>query len=447
VEKNKGSVAVLNKKRPPTPGNGDIGDARRIVRVILGDYHGPVAVRLWNGELVAGDEQALCTVVFKHPAPFRHLLLHQDIVRLGEAYLAGDLDIEGDLVALFDLVEYLRCYAPSWPDKMRILSQAIRLPAHGHERALAQLRAKRADHHNSVDSIARHYDVSNDFYRLWLDPEMVYSCAYFKDADQPLAAAQQDKLDYICRKLRLAAGQSLLDIGCGWGALVIWAVRHYGVQAHGITLSRQQYDYAVERVRNLGLAQQVKIELLDYRKLPFDAHYDRIVSVGMFEHVGIDQFPVYFGTIQRALKPGGLFLNHGITNDTGWCKTPISQFTNRYVFPDGELTNISTVCGAMEQAGFEIFDVEGLRPHYALTLHQWLRSLRAHRDEAIALVGEPSYRLWCLYMSGSAYYFEQGGLGVYQVLAGHRHCQPLLPLRRDALYSKGSGRTRQESNE
>ncbi|MFQ5487998.1 MAG: class I SAM-dependent methyltransferase, partial [Gammaproteobacteria bacterium] len=247
---------------------------------------------------------------------------------------------------------------------------------------------------------------------------------------------------YICRKLRLAAGQSLLDIGCGWGALVIWAARHYGVQAHGITLSRRQYDYAVERVRNMGLGQQVNIELLDYRKLPADARYDRIVSVGMFEHVGIDQFPVYFGTIQRALKPGGLFLNHGITNDTGWRKTPISQFTNRYVFPDGELTNISAVCGAMEQAGFEIHDLEGLRRHYALTLHQWLRSLRAHRDEAIALVGETIYRIWCLYMSGSAYYFERGGLCVYQVLASHRYCQAPLPLRRDALYSKDPERNK-----
>ncbi len=430
----KNETALLHPKDKHRPSNG-LGSARQIVRLILADYQGPVAVRLWNGERVFGDDRARCTLVFRHPAPFRHLILHQDIVRLGEAYLAGDLDWEGDMEALFDLVEYLRTYRPGWSDKLRVLGLAVRLPQHGHEDGLDGLRASRAMHNNSQASIARHYDVSNDFYRLWLDARMVYSCAYFRDRDQALDQAQADKLDYICRKLRLAPGQRFLDIGCGWGALVTWAARHYGVQAHGITLSKEQYEYAREKVREMDLEKQVTIELRDYRELAGEALYDRIASVGMFEHVGIDRFPVYFGTVRRVLKPGGLFLNHGITNDTGWRETPISAFVNRYVFPDGELTNISAVCEAMEQAGFEIIDVEGLRRHYALTLRRWIERLRARKEQAVALVGEPVYRLWYLYMSGSAYYFEQGSLGIYQVLAGHRYCAPPLPLRRDFLYT------------
>ncbi len=411
---------------------------RRILQRVLADYRGPVAVRLWNGERVAGSDNATCTLLFKRPAPLRHLLLHQAITPLGEAYLAGDIVVEGDVEALFDLVEYLRTYQARWSDRVRLLIQALRLPLAGGATVTGVARAGRAEHQNSADAIARHYDVSNAFYRLWLDPEMVYSCAYFRDAGQPLAAAQQDKLDYICRKLRLSPGQSLLDIGCGWGALAIWAARHYGVQAHGITLSQKQHDYAVERVQREGLEQQVSIELRDYRDLPEDARYDRVASVGMFEHIGIANFPRYFGAVRRVLKPDGLFLNHGITNDTGWQRTAITHFINRYVFPDGELTRISEVCTAMEEAGFAILDVESLRRHYALTLRRWSEALEAHRDEAVAEVGEATRLLWRLYMAGSAYYFEQGSMDVYQVLAAHRY-QPLAtPLRRDDLYLKAA---------
>jgi len=409
---------------------------RRILQRVLADYRGPAAVRLWNGEQVTGSDSASCVVVFKHPAPLRHLLLHQALTPLGEAYLAGDIVVEGDMEALFGLVEYLRTYKARWPDRVRMLGQALRLPANGHASVAGVARAGRAEHENSAEAIARHYDVSNEFYRLWLDPEMVYSCAYFRDAGQSLAAAQEDKLDYICRKLQLSPGQSLLDIGCGWGGLAIWAARRYGVQVHGITLSRKQYDFAVERVRREGLEPQVLIELRDYRDLPGDASYDRVVSVGMFEHIGIANFPLYFATIQRVLKPGGLFLNHGITNDTGWQRTAITHFINRYVFPDGELTRISEVCNAMEETGFAILDVESLRRHYALTLRRWIEALEGHRDDVVKQVSDATYLLWRLYMAGSAYYFEQGSMDVYQVLAAHRY-QPLAtPLRRDHLYPR-----------
>lgn len=409
---------------------------REILECLLAGYGGPVAVRLWNGERVHGKADAPCTVIFRQPSVLRHLVLHQDLVHLAESYVARELDVEGDMVSLFGLTEHAHELHFSWPDKWRILRRILRLPRSQTSGSLAVRGGRTVQHHNTKESVAHHYDVSNDFYRLWLDPEMVYSCAYFRNPDQSLASAQQEKLDYICRKLRLEPGQQLLDIGCGWGALAIWAARHYGVQVHGITLSEQQHRYASERVRREGLAGQVGIELRDYRDLPEGARYDRIVSVGMFEHIGVANFPLYFGTVKRVLKPGGLFLNHGITNDTGWRDTPLTRFMNRYVFPDGELARISDVEDAMEQAGFEIIDVEGLRYHYALTLHHWVQALQTHREQAVAIVGEATYRVWRLYMAGCAYYFNEGSINVYQVLTGSAH-QPLAtPLRRDDLYKK-----------
>jgi len=371
---------------------------------------------------------------FKYPWALRDLILHQDLVRLAEDYLSGAIDVEGDMEALFSLTDFL--LNAGWPLKQRLAAfwNAWRLPSgHSHD-TLPDVRAGRTARRNSKRSIAHHYDVSNDFYHLWLDPEMVYSCAYFQDGRQTLADAQQDKLDYICRKLHLKPGQKLLDIGCGWGALILWAARHYGVKAHGITLSEEQYRYARQRIRAEGLEDQVTVELRDYRDLPDQAQYDRVVSVGMFEHIGLKNFAEYFATIRRVLKRGGLFLNHGITNDTGWQKTPITQFINRYVFPDGELARISDVNDAMEKAGFELLDVESLRRHYALTLRRWVKSLEMHKDQAVRVAGDKIYRLWRLYMAGSAYYFEQGSINVYQVLVGHVG-EPLpIPLRRDILY-------------
>ncbi|MFV1996460.1 MAG: class I SAM-dependent methyltransferase [Acidiferrobacterales bacterium] len=408
--------------------------AHQVLSDVLSTFDGPVSVKLWNGEEITNHDHPLCTVVFRQPEALRDLLWRQDVVKLAEHYLAGTIEIEGELERVFELAEYLEQVKIPRSVKMRALWFVATLPRGRRTKALNAARSGANTHVNSSDSIAHHYDVGNDFYRLWLDPEMVYSCAYFKDEQQTLAAAQQDKLDYICRKLRLQPGQKLLDIGCGWGALIRWAARHYGVSAHGITLSEQQYTLAHERIQSEGLQDQVSVELRDYRDLPHDKHYDRIVSVGMFEHIGINNFPVYFSTVSRLLKPGGLFLNHGITNDTGWTNTPFTKFVNDYVFPDGELARISDVSAAMEAAGFEIIDTEGLRRHYALTLRRWIQALDSRRQEAIAVTNEVSYRLWRLYMAGSAYFFERGSTGIYQVLAGHRN-QPLsVPLRRNDLY-------------
>lgn len=410
--------------------------AQDIMSTLLRDYHGPTAIRLWDGHELHNDPETRCALVFKQPGVLRELLLKRDLLKLGEAYLSGEIDVEGEFESLFDLTPRLQNIDLSLHEKMRLLFRALRLPSNVERNGAKEKRAQPAAQNNSQASISHHYDVSNDFYRLWLDPQMVYSCAYFKDEQQSLAAAQSDKLKHICRKLRLQPGQRLLDVGCGWGALVIHAAQHYGVYSHGITLSEQQYDFAQQRIRDLDLQDRVTVELRDYREMSADTQYDRIVSVGMFEHIGVDNFPLYFSTVKSLLKPGGLFLNHGITNDTGWQKTDLTQFINRYVFPDGELARISDVSQAMEQAGFELLDIESLRRHYAMTLRHWVKSLEQNREKAIAESSEATYRLWRLYMSGSAYYFDEGSLNVYQLLVGHAHDQQTMavPLRRDDLY-------------
>lgn len=407
---------------------------RRIVDQLLQGYTGSTAIGLWDGRLAYGDDQSAAVLWFRRPQALRELVLHADLMRLAEAYLRGEVEATGSIEAAFDLVDYLQSRPPTLAERMRLGALAMRLPTAKTRAELQREGAAEDTRHNSAESIAYHYDVSNEFYQCWLDPGMVYSCAYFREASQSLGSAQCDKLDHICRKLRLTPGQRLLDIGCGWGALAEWAARHYGVEVHGITLSTQQYRYAQQRMRNTGLEKQVHIELRDYRDLPADARYDCVSSVGMFEHIGVRNFPAYFETVKRVMKPGGLFMNHGITNDSGWGTTPVRTFINRYVFPDGELTRVSKVQEAMETAGFEILDVESLRPHYAMTLRHWLRGLEAARARIERLTSATVYRVWRLYLAGSAHYFQRGGLNVYQILAGHYGADQPVPLRRDDLY-------------
>jgi cyclopropane-fatty-acyl-phospholipid synthase len=285
-------------------------------------------------------------------------------------------------------------------------------------------------------AISFHYDVSNNFYRLWLGEQMVYSCAYFETPDDTLNQAQRNKLDHICRKLRLASGERFLDIGCGWGALVCWAASNYGVRAHGITLSREQFDHAQQRIAAEGLGDLVSVELRDYRDIEGEAVFDKVASIGMFEHVGLANLPIYNATVRRVLRPGGLFLNHGITHDEeGWKPSVDTEFINRYVFPDGELDTVSNIQRGMENAGFEIQDVEALRPHYALTLRHWVQRLEASHDEALQYVSETAYRVWRLYMAASALEFEAGGTGIYQILVSKPGATTRpLPLTRRDLY-------------
>ena len=431
--------------------------AREVLGLILNGYAGAAAFELWNGERIAGpiadsvagstggsttgsiagsiasSEPAQAVFELRKPHPLRDMLFGKNLNRLAEAYLAGDVGYRGDLERIFDLIDFLQHRHFSIGEKARLLKLLLTM----HANPLGVLHTESGSikrNRNSRATISHHYDVDNSFYQLVLDPEMIYSCAYFHDAAQDLAQAQRNKLDHICRKLMLQEGEHMLDIGCGWGGLAIWAATHYGVRVHGITLSSKQLEFGQARVRELGLEGRVTLELRDYRELPQDSGYDKIVSVGMFEHIGVSNFPVYFATVQRLLKAGGLFLNHGITNDTGWQAIASARFINEYIFPDGELARMSDVCNAMEQQKFEILDVECLRPHYAMTLRCWMQNLLEQREKAVEIAGLRIYRLWRLYMAGSAYFFDRGNLGLYQILAGkNRHAWP-LPLTRQHLY-------------
>ena len=287
-------------------------------------------------------------------------------------------------------------------------------------------------------AIAHHYDVSNEFYALFLDPLMVYTCAYYRDPDGKLEQAQQDKLDHVCRKLELTRGETMLDIGCGWGSLAIWAAQHYGVTAHGVTLSRAQAEYATARIRAEGLADRCRVDHLDYRDLPPEIMFDKIAAVGVIEHVGIANYPAFFSSVRARLKDGGLYLNHGIVHEFHWKPTSQTEFLTRHVFPNGDLAGLSQTLTEIERARFEILDVEGLRLHYARTCRQWVERLRARADEAVALAGERIYRTWLLYLTCSAVAFEGGSIGLYQVLT-RKHRDPAgghAPRTRDHIYGR-----------
>lgn len=380
-----------------------------------------VGVRLWDGSLWPEKGRSpAATLVLKHPGALRAMLLEGSEAALGEAYLRDDFDIAGDIEAAFDLNDaicrHARGYLRRW-QLAGLLRRLPRRPAPGDDPGrIANLRDGQHTPGRDRAAVQFHYDVSNDFYALWLDQAKVYSCAYFHDAAEDLESAQRHKLNTICRKLALRPGQRLLDIGCGWGGLVLHAASHYGVHATGITLSERQAEYARARVCALGLQDRVDVRLLDYREMEGLECFDALVSVGMVEHVGRKNLPLYFRNAHRLLKPGGLFLNHGI--GTGVAPTPGhgASFIDKYVFPDGDLYPIATMNAPAESAGFEIRDVENLREHYMLTLRRWVGRLEARHAEALAFVTEPVYRTWRVYMAGSAHRFENGQLAVYQTL-------------------------------
>ncbi len=419
--------------------------ARDILQRIFRDCKVDFAVHLGNLPLVSfGVAPPAFIVTLNRVEALRRLILSADPLVHAESYLSGALEIEGDIYAVLEMKEFLASLRLPLSEKYALMRAALTLRDEGSApvtpvASWGRMKSLLRPHSRNMDrqSITFHYDVSNDFFRLWLDRNMVYSCAYFPAPDATLDEAQEAKLDLICRKLRLKPGEHLLDIGCGWGALVMWAATHYGVKAHGVTLSRNQFAHAAEKIRKTGLADRVTVELKDYRDIEGTEVYDKIASVGMFEHVGIRNLPGYFATVHRLLKADGLFLNHGITQDVeAGTKSTGQQFIRRYVFPNGELDLLANTLKTMEQGQFEIHDVESLRAHYALTLRHWVQRLEQRAEEVQRIVPESAYKVWRLYMAGCALDFEEAGMGVYQVLAAKR--QPrLLPLPLTRGYMTG----------
>ena len=340
--------------------------------------------------------------------------------KLGEAYIDQRIEVRGQIMDVIEVADRL---------SKGVLGESPERPPErtAHDRQL------------DAEAIAYHYDLSNEFYQLWLDPEMVYSCAYFHKPDDSLAQAQTQKLDYLCRKLRLKPGERLLDVGCGWGGLARHAARHYSVEVYGITLSKSQLELANERVRREGLADKVRLDLLDYRDLPANASFDKVVSVGMFEHVGHANLPEYFRILFEQLKPGGLAMNHGITArhlDGRPVSRGAGKFIARYVFPHGELPHLSTAIAHMSGQGLEVVDVESLRLHYAMTLEHWSRNLEKRFEDAARLVPEKTLRIWRIYLAGCAYGFRRNWMNLHQILAVKPEADGShsLPLTRADLY-------------
>ncbi len=390
---------------------------------IFGDVHPrEFAVRLWDGTTWEAETgyPARFTLVLQHPGALRAIFWPPSELTFAEAYIYDDFDIEGDIEAVFPVAENLLTNL-HWgvKERLRQTTRLLTLPAHHHPRSRRRTARLNGDRHSierDRKAIAYHYDLSNAFYALWLDHRMVYSCAHFDSPDEDLDLAQERKLEDICRRLQLKPGERLLDVGCGWGGLIIHAAKHYQVDALGITLSKAQADLANERIREAGLADRCRVEVRDYREVREAGSFDKIVSVGMFEHVGESKLPGYFHQAWHLLRPGGIFLNRGISRPVGDQNDSTTTFVTTYVFPDGELVPISTTVRVAEEAGFEVREVESLREHYMLTTRRWLHRLEARSKEAHDIIDDVHYRIWRLYLAGSAYDFQMGYINIHQTL-------------------------------
>jgi cyclopropane-fatty-acyl-phospholipid synthase len=432
--------------------------SKRVIATLFGaPAHRRFDVRYWDGSVESGNRaERKFTIAFTRPGALRRMLLPPSELSIVEAYVSGDVDVDGDLSAAVTIADAINGQLRSPIVLATVVRDLVALPRDDRPADVRRIRAERKvaptgrPHEPDRDraAIRYHYDVGNDFYRLWLDDRMVYSCAYFASPSSTLDDAQEAKLDLVCRKLRLHPGERFLDVGCGWGALVMHAARHFDVQAVGITLSRQQLALARDRIATAGLSSRCHVELCDYREVSRLGVFDKAASIGMVEHVGVDHLPEYFTSVHGVLQAGGLFLNHGIVSVEAAHPLSLGQqierrlwrrdaFIDQYVFPDGKLGPFGSVIDSAEGSGFETRDVESLREHYVLTLHEWVGRLESREAEAIALVGQHAYRVWRLYMTAAAYGFAQGRLNVLQTLfAKPRNGDAMLPLTRADLYAK-----------
>jgi cyclopropane-fatty-acyl-phospholipid synthase len=366
----------------------------------------PLAIVLPDGQR-AGAADAAVTLKLRELGPLAHIAAGE-VGKVAQDYVEGKLDFSGSVRDLMAVATQMIADDPTRVEErgggsaMSAWWREIRLNARSRSRHQLQADAQQ---------IQFHYDVSDDFYALWLDPRRVYSCAYFREPQMSIAQAQEAKLDHICRKLMLRSGERFLDVGAGWGGLLLWAAENYGVAAHGITLSKNQHAHVNRLIDERGLRGRVTMELRDYRELPEDQPYDKIASVGMFEHVGRANLHAYFAKLRRLLKPGGLLMNHGITaagTRNHQLGAGIGEFIERYIFPGGELLHVSKVAETMADASLEPLDFENLRPHYAKTLWAWSDALEAQLAQARDITRDAVVRAYRLYLAGSAMSFEQG---------------------------------------
>ncbi|HEV7180833.1 MAG TPA: cyclopropane-fatty-acyl-phospholipid synthase family protein [Candidatus Baltobacteraceae bacterium] len=418
----------------------DVVRSQEFLETIFGDrFVDGFDIRFWDGTLIPSrTAQRAFTLCINAPAALRAAFSPPIDLNAGRAFVEGALDIEGNVeaaVSAMNIANDARTAAQTV--RLAFLLSRLPRPASHNGRAL-EAHLAGAAHSKDRDraAISYHYDHPVEFYESFLDPQIVYSCAYYDDGLTSLAQAQTAKIEHVLRKLRLKAGMSFLDIGCGWGSLVLAAAR-LGARATGITLSRVQYETAQRRIDEEGLRERANVELLDYRELGA-RRFDRIASIGMVEHVGRKNLPTYFKTAFDALRPGGLFLNHGIAEQSpGRTGGRQGGFINRYVFPDGELVAIGESLAVAERDGFEVRDVENLREHYARTLRDWVANLERNAERAQAIAGIAAYRVWRLYMSASASAFASGTIGIYQSLLARPDAEGRvdIPSTRRDLYA------------
>ena len=410
-----------------------------------------VSVRLWNGEVIplGVNADGRYVISVSGPGVIGSLMRRPTLEMLVRLYATGHIDFHGgDLIDFSEALKTRQSNRERLKQISKLMLAKKTLPFLFAKTKIADLKqgfrddmvGREESKRRNTDYIQFHYDVGNDFYKLFLGTEMMYTCAYFTDWSNSLDQAQHDKLDMICRKLRLAPGDRMLDIGSGWGGLICHAAQHFGVKSHGITLSQQQYEYTQSKIQQLGLSDKVSVEICDYAD--HQGTYDKISSIGMSEHIGVANYPRYFGKINSLLRDRGLVLNHAIARSSKTSKRfasrirPERKFLLKYIFPGSELIPVGMTSDFLEQTGFEVHDVESWREHYAITLRFWCKNLSANKERAIELAGAERYRLWVAYLAGGSVGFTAGSIKIYQVVASKKGSKGVsgMPPTREHLY-------------
>ncbi len=428
-----------------------LSSIRELLKTVAEPLNLNVSVRLWNGEVIplSLNADGKYIISISGPGVIGSMLRRPTLEMLIRLYATGHIEFEGgDLIDFSEALKTRESNRAKLKQISKVMLATKTLPFLFAKTDATNLKQGFLDDavgrdeskRKNQDYIQFHYDVGNDFYKLFLGSEMMYTCAYFRDWSNSLDQAQQDKLDMICRKLQLQPGDRMLDIGCGWGGLICHAAKHYGAKAHGITLSQQQYDFATSKIQELGLSNQVSVEICDYAN--HQGTYDKISSIGMSEHIGAANYPRYFSKINSMLRDRGIVLNHAIARSSKTSKKfanrirPERKFLLKYIFPGSELIPVGMTTDFLEQTGFEVNDVESWRDHYAITLRYWCKNLSANKERAIELVGAERYRLWVAYLAGGSAGFTAGSIKIFQVVASKKASKGVsgMPPTREHLY-------------